>query len=213
MSIFTPLAPRGLRHAGRGVDQFLFGKKEKMQQIPRFTPEQQSLLNNILGQLQGQNTNITQNPLYQGGSSYLQELLSGSPESTAAFEAPYKRQFNEEIVPGLAERFSGAGAGSQRSSAFQNALGQAGAGLSERLASLREGLRSGASQQALGYAQQPISNFSGLAGLGLTPSFESFLRPQTGGFLGGLFGGAAQGAGQAGGSALMAKLLPLLGLL
>lgn len=200
-----------------GVGNFLFGKPEKMQKVSSLTKPQRGYQNAILGQLQqmlqGGGANISQNPLYQQGSNYLQNLLSGSPQSTAAFEAPAMRQFNEEIIPGIAERFSGLGAGAQSSSAFQQALGQAGAGLSERLQALRSGLQFGGAQQALGYAQQPVSNLAGLSGFGLQPSFQNLLRPQTHGLLGGLLGGASSGIGQAGGMAMMSKLLPLLGLL
>lgn len=84
---------------------------------------------------------------FQQAQDYQSQLLSGDPEATKAFEAPYMRQFNEKVIPGIAERFSGAGAGAQSSSAFQQALGGAGADLQERLAQLREGLRYQASNQ------------------------------------------------------------------
>lgn len=209
MSVTTPWVPKKIANP---INEFLFGKKEKMQKVNLFNKQQKGLQNMLLGQLGGQNTNISQNSLYQSGSNYLQQLLSGSPEATKAFEAPYMRQFNEQIIPQLAERFTGAGAGAQSSSAFQQALGQSGADLTERLASLRGQLQGGAANQALGYAQQPISNFAGLSQQAFRPSFENILRPSTGGVLGGLFGGASQGIGQAGGMAAMTKLLPLLGL-
>ena len=112
-------------------------KKPGLKKIPTMSKPQEGLQNQILQMLQGQ--------LGQGGSfgqaqNYLQNLLSGSPESMQAFQAPAMRQFNEQIVPGLAERFSGLGAGAQSSSAFQQALGQAGAGLAENLQALRSGL-------------------------------------------------------------------------
>jgi hypothetical protein len=168
------------------------------QQLSTLSKGQRGLLQQLLGSLQGQSSNIQQSPLYQQGSSYLSSLLSGSPEATAAFEAPYMRQFNEQIVPGLAERFSGLGAGAQSSSAFSQALGAAGAGLQENLASLREGLRGQAAGQALGYAQQPISNLQGLAGLGLGTSTKAFApreKPFWQQLLLGLGGGVGTGAG------------------
>jgi hypothetical protein len=90
--------------------------------------------------------------LEQSGSNYLQGLLSQDPRMMQQFEAPYMRQFNEQIVPGLAERFTG----KQSGSAFQQALGSAGSGLMERLAALRGGLGMQAAQQALNYAQMPM---------------------------------------------------------
>lgn len=165
------------------------------QKLSTMNSGQRKLLQQLLGSLGGQQTNIQSNPLFQQGSGFLQNLLSGSPESTQAFEAPAMRQFNEQIIPGIAERFSGLGAGSQSSSAFQQALGQAGAGLSERLQALRSGLQTQALPQALGFAQQPISNYSGLAGLGLGTSTKSF-APKQPSFLESLLGQGAQGAGQ-----------------
>jgi hypothetical protein len=163
------------------------------------TKGQSALLQQLLGQLRGQNTNIQQNPLFQQGSNYLQQLLSGDPQSTASFEAPAMRQFNEQIIPGLAERFSGLGAGSQSSSAFQQALGQAGAGLSENLQALRSGLQFGALPNALGFSQQPISNYQGLAGLGLGTQMKGF-APKQPNFLQQLISALAGGAGQFGGT-------------
>ena len=47
------------------------------------------------------------------------------------------KRFHAETVPSLAERFSALGSGgSQRSSAFQGALGSAGAGLEQQLAGM-----------------------------------------------------------------------------
>lgn len=170
---------------------------------------QKNVLQQILSALQGQGSNIAQNPLFQQGSNFLQQFLSGSPESTAAFEAPAMRQFNEQIIPGLAERFSGMGAGAQSSSAFQQALGQAGAGLSENLQALRSGLQMQALPQALGYAQQPISNFQGLAGLGLGTQTKGYMpkqQPFWQQLLAGLSGGVGQLGGQLGGGYFGKKL-------
>lgn len=215
MSFVSPWIPKKVANP---INEFITGKKERNQQLPLINKQQQGLQQSLISQLLGQNTNIQQSPLFQQGSSFLQNLLSGSPEATAAFEAPYMRQFQEQIIPALSERFSGGfgipGASSAKSSsAFQQALGAAGAGLSENLASLRSGLQMQALPQAFNYAQQPISNYAALAGQALRPSLENMFRPSTGGILGGLFGGASQGLGQAGGMAGMAKLLPLLGLL
>jgi hypothetical protein len=171
------------------------------QQLSTLNRGQKQLLQQLLGSLQGQSSNIQQSPLFQQGSSFLQNLLSGSPEASAAFEAPYMRQFNEQTIPGLAERFSGMGAGAQNSSAFSQALGAAGAGLQENLASLRGQMQLGGLGQALGYAQQPISNLQGFSQLGLgtnTMAFAPKPQPWWQKLLTGLGGGAAQGGGAIG---------------
>lgn len=195
-----------------GFTDFLFGTKDKIKQQSLLTGGQNNLLNSLLGQLTGQDINIGNNQLYRQGQDFLSGLLSGDSASYGNFAAPYMRQFNEQIIPGLAERFSGVGA--QSSSAFANALGGAGAGLLENLASQREGLRFNALGKALRYAQQPVSNYSQLAQLGLgTQAFQNIQRPGTEGFLskaisaaapialGAMTGGFGALAGLGGGSA------------
>lgn len=171
-------------------------------------PQQQTILQQLLGSMSGQTGNIQENPLYQAGGSHLQKILGGD---TSAFEAPLMRQFNEQIIPGIAERFSGAGSGSQKSSAFQQALGQSGADLSERLGALRGGLQQNAAGQALGYAQQPVSNLQNLLNLN-TQAFAPKSKPWWQEGLIGLAGGTSQGIGQAiGGGSLVQQLLRALG--
>lgn len=160
-------------------------------------PQQNQGFNQLIQMLRGQ---LGQSQgLFSQGSNYLQNLLSGSPESTQAFEAPAMRQFNQQIIPGIAERF--AGQGGLSSSGFQNALGSAGADLSERLAALRGGLQNQAAGQALGYAQQPQSNLQNLLGMntqGIAPEQMSFLQQ----LLVALSGGAGQGLGGLGSLAI-----------
>lgn len=172
---------------------FLFGKKEKIQQLPTISPQQQQLLERLLSAINPQQLNVQRQPTFQAGQNYLQQLLGGD---TSEFEAPLMRQFQEQIIPGLAERFSGAGAGGQSSSAFQQALGAAGSDLAERLGSLRGQLKLQALPQSLEYALAPGQRNLQTAGLGLgSSSFENLLRPRTSGLLGGLLGGASSGLG------------------
>ena len=112
----------------------LFGKKERVQQYNRYTPQQQSAMNQLL--MQG-----------------LQNADFGPIEQREI------NRFNTQIIPGLAERFTSMGNG-QRSSGFQQALGMAGAGLGESLASQR-------SQ----FGMQQL-------GMGLSPQFENVFRPR-----------------------------------
>lgn len=158
----------------------------KERQIQRFTPQQQG----IFGQLQGGASQGL--PL---AFNNIQQLLQGSPEAFKAFEAPYQRQFKEQTVPGIAERFAGLGSGSLSSSGFQQALGQAGSSLSEKLASLRGGLQQNAIQQLMG-----------LSGMGLQPQFESVLQQGDQGFGGGI----ASSLGQIGGLGMNYGLSKLL---
>lgn len=155
----------------------LFQKKPSSKKFDVFSPEQKGLQNQLLQQLgpmlsQGQ---IGQQPLFQSGQNFLQSLLQGGPEAFKQFEAPLMRQFQEQTIPQLAERFSGLGA--QSSSAFQQALGQAGAGLSERLAQLRSGLQFQALGPALQYAETPFSQAQSLLGTAFQPSFSRGISP------------------------------------
>lgn len=184
-------------------------------------PQQASAFQQLLASLSQQGGNISQNPLYQAGQAHIQKILGGGTE---AFEAPLMRQFQEQIIPGLAERFSGAGAGAQSSSAFQQALGGAGADLAERLGALRGGLQQGAAGQALGYAQAPAEQLSNLLGMqtqAFAPKQMGFGKQLALGLGGGIgqglgmgltggMGGAGVAAGT--GTSLLQKFLKLLGI-
>lgn len=122
------------------VNSFLFGKKARNEQEQLYTPEQQSVLDMLLGQ-GAQNADF--------GGIEQREL----------------GRFQRETIPSIAERFTSMGAGGQRSSAFQGALGGAGAELGERLGALR-------SQ----YGLQQL-------GHGLQRRFQPIHRPATPGFL------------------------------
>jgi len=146
------------------LSEILFGKKEKVEQQPLYSPEQMQYMNMLLGG--------AQQPM-QTGFNYLQQLLSGEEGAMEAFEAPAMRQFKEQIMPSIAERFTSVGA--QDSSAFQQQIAGAGAGLAENLAALRENLK----MQAFGQASQAAIP-------GLTKQTETMIRPGTKGIAGGL---------------------------
>lgn len=146
--------------------QSLFGSSGQLKTLDRFKPNQQGLQNQAISQF---------GPLLQN----LQK-----PADIEPILNQRRQSFNEQTIPSIAERFSSLGGGSQRSSAFQNALGRAGSDLETQLASLQ-------SQVGL----QDLNRQQGLLGLlsqlGMQPSFEHFYQPgETG-----LLGHAAQGAG------------------
>lgn len=148
-----------------GIFEFLFGSSDKLRKTPTMTGDQKNLLSQILSQVGG---------MGQAGGNYrlaqqrLQEQLMAGDQAYQAFAAPYLRQFQEEIIPQIAERFAGGGALS--SSGFAQALGTAGAGLQEKLAAL------GANQQqnAIG---STLGQYNTLAGYGLSAKpFGTFTR-------------------------------------
>jgi hypothetical protein len=166
----------------------LFGGGDKFSQKSTWTPGQQQA-----------EQNFWQNPLqnnstYGAGNDFLQQLLSGDPQAYAAFEKPLMENFQQNIAPGIAERFAGmgTGAGSLNSSALNNSLAQAGRGLQTDIGTLRGQLQMQALPQALQYAQQPYSNtLGGLQQRG----FENFYQPGSQGLIPGVAKGLASGAG------------------
>ncbi len=149
--------------------EFFFGKPSEAKQLPLYTDQQQQLISNLLSSLGG--------PL-SSGIGNLSQLLSGSPEAFKSFEQPALTQFQQELVPQIAEKF--AGLGGLSSSGFQQTLGQAASNLSERLSAQRSGLQSQALQQLMS-----------LLGQGMQPQFQYAMTPGSSG----LFGGASQGIG------------------
>jgi len=166
------------------LGRWLFGSSPEMKQAPTMTDQQQQFQNMLLNML-GAPTG--------SGFDYLQQILSGDEEAFKAFEDPIKRQFEQEVVPGIAERFAGLGSGgAQNSSAMQQTLGRAGTELSQNLAQLRAGLKSDA-----------LSQLQGLMGFGQQQAFQPAYDPGGYGVVGGFLTGAGEGAGQALGKAGM----------
>ena len=146
------------------LSNFLFGKKPKIDQLPTMNPEQQKLLDQLLSGVGG---------ILPGGLGAIGQMLSGEE---APWEASAKRQFGEEIIPNIAERFSGMGEGAQQSSAFGQQLGAAGAGLAERLGAMRAGER-----------QTGLQSLFNLLGQGLGQrGFQTTIQPGTSGFMQGI---------------------------
>jgi hypothetical protein len=141
------------------LSEILFGKSESFDKLSTKTPEQEQLISMLLGGSQ------------EGGSEALQYLINLLGGDLSAFEEPAMRQFQQEIIPGIAERFSGINA--QGSSAFQNALGGAGADLASTLAQLRAQLQGEAADKFLGLGQNLTSQ----------QTFENLYRPASKGLV------------------------------
>jgi hypothetical protein len=164
------------------------GSETSVKQMNRMTPEMMQWLQQLES---GQG--LQQNDLYKQGSSYLSGLMNMSPEAFQQYSAPEMRNFNEQIAPGIANRYGGMGAGS--SSAMNQSMAQAGTGLQERLAALRGGLQQKGAEMALGYASRPYEQM--IQGLGASPYENLVLQGQPGvgaGFMQGL----GSGIGRAG---------------
>jgi hypothetical protein len=118
------------------------GTKEGFQKLP---PPYNKRQENILSMIEKKYGQIAPEAL-----DYIRNLIDQNPEALQAFIEPYQREFSEEIVPGLAERFTGLGAGAQKSSAFAQALSSAGGKLQSDLANLKASL----SMKGLDYLNQ-----------------------------------------------------------
>lgn len=180
---------------------FLFGSEDKVKQLSSKTPEQ---MDAIIKMLQG--GGLEGDELYGAGSDWIKKLLGGD---FSAFEAPLMNQFNEQVVPGIAERFAGVGAMS--SSGLNQALAQASKGLMTELGAQRAGLMANMVPQALSYAQQPQTNR--LAAMQMDPyKSENYIKQGQQGQFGNLFNiGKNYAQGSTGGSESLWDLLKMLG--
>jgi len=145
--------------AGATLYDKVFGGQDKMEQVPTLSKEQQTHLNQIMQMLDPQGS--------LGGANnqainYQRQLMDPSSQAVDQFAQPYMNQFNQQTIPGLAERFAGMGAmgGGLSSSGFGQSLSSAGGNLQAMLAQLKAGL----GQQA---AQSLQSQYSQMSGQGM----------------------------------------------
>lgn len=155
------------------------------QQKSTFSKGQRGALDDILQSIKSMKNNaqdITQNQNYQTGQDWLQSMFS-DPSFFDKFEAPIKRQYEEQIVPDLANRFASMGSGgSTGSTGFRNQANREGSNLATNLAALRGGMQQQAIPQLLGYAQQPFQNLMSLQNLALGQgTMNQYQPPSTGG--------------------------------
>ena len=157
------------------IKNFIFGQKGKHEQQPIYDPQRMKALDQLLKSGMA-NTDI------------------------GALQGEARKGFETDILPTIAERFTGLGGG-VRSSAFQGALGQAGSDLSSRLA----GLRYQGGMQQLGLGLRPTTQnvyYPGQQGAmeQLMPLLlqlgGSYLGGPAGAMLGGALGKTFQGQQQ-----------------
>ncbi len=174
---------------GRGL---LFGKGDSLEKVATGTQEQEGLHNNILAQAMGMSGAGGGN---DRANQYFNSLL-GEDQGQAfdQFSAPYMQQFQEQILPKIAERFAGAGALS--SSGFGQSLGGAASGLQAKLAELFSSLQGQAAQQQYGQYNQLSQT-----GLNYKP-FKYAQQEGSGGFLPHLLGAAGTAFGGPAGGAI-----------
>ena len=147
------------------------GTQDRVKQMNTRTPGQMRTIEDIAG-----GGGMLNDPTYQAGSNYLRQMMDMSPEMFQQFSAPYMRQFQEETLPGIAERF--AGVGGLSSSGMTQSMGQAGAGLMEKLAAMKGNMGMQAAQTGLGYAQAPYQQQ--LEAANISPYDNIYMRGQPG---------------------------------
>jgi len=141
----------------------------------------------------GPQQDITQSQPYQQGNDFFNSLFNDQ-DFFNKFEAPALRQFNEEIAPGIANRYAAMGSGGALgSSGFRNQLAREGQNLSTNLAAQRGQMQQNAVPQMLGYAQQPVSNWMTQMQQSLQPTQNTYQGPSMGA-TGALAAPFAQGA-------------------
>lgn len=162
------------------ISEMLLGNKGGNTQQTLLKGNQEGFLDNLMQQLMQMSGE-------GGGMQQAMQTLMGfldpNSEQYKNFEAPYMQQFNQQTVPGLAEKFAGFGGGlggGLSSSGFGQALGAAGGNLQTQLAQMKSGMQRQAVGDIFGQYNQMASQ-----GLG-TKAFENQIQQGTGGLLGGM---------------------------
>lgn len=220
MAFLAPLLPYlgtaaaaygGHKLASRGEHSSKHSSKhapEGMSRVDMFDSRQKKLYKDMIKRINPKALDLLNSPIFKQSQKYVSDFLKSSPDQQYKnFEKPIMTQFQQEVVPGIAERFAGMGA--ENSSGFQQSLGAAGANLSERLGMLREGLKSNYQQQQLqaagmgaNMAQMPVNNQMQMTNMALGTSPYGFSGQQPG-FMQGMVPGLGSAVGSWGTSKLL----------
>ncbi len=170
------------------------GQKDKMRQFETMLPEQKKQLLQYL-QMLGPQGQMGQG--FQQGLGGLTEMLDPSSAAYQRFEAPHLQQFEQQTVPGLAERFAGAGpmSGALSSSGFGQSLGAAGSQLQTQLAGMKAGLQQNAIRDIMSQYQGMSGQAMGAQPFGYTyqPGSPGFGQSMLTGWAGAGMPGLEQG--------------------
>lgn len=135
---------------------------------------------------------ISGNQNFSQGSDWLNSLFN-DPEFFNNFEAPMMRDYQENTIPDLANRFASMGSGGALgSSGFRNQATREAGNLHSNLAAMRGGMQQQGVGQSLQYAQQPFQNLMQMMGLGLGHPTENVYQPASNPFAP-IAGAATQG--------------------
>ena len=178
------------------ITEFLFGKGDKNIQQGLLNGDQGSFLSQLfqqLGNMGGENGGMG------NAMGLLQQYLDPNSDIYKNFEQPYMNEFEQQTIPGIAERFAGLGGGmggGLQSGAFGQALSSAAGNLQSNLAQMKSGMQRNAIGDIFGQYNQMANQ-----GLG-TRTFENQYQPGNTGLVGQVASGAAQGVTSGFGPAL-----------
>ena len=173
--------------AGGGLGLFGGGGKKDKFKSTLQQPGQQDLLQQIMAMIQG-GGQAGQN--YGQSQQYLSSLLGNDPEAYERFAAPMRQEFEQETLPGIAERFSGLGGGLGGGAAGSSGFGQAIGGAAAKFQSNIQNLFAQIRQNAAGQAMNQFNNLLS-TGLGNYTAYQ----PGTPGLFSQAAAGIAQGVG------------------
>lgn len=160
----------GQQYGAAPKGSFWSGTPGYSQALPTQTPQQMQL-SNASGQAGMQLLSKIGQPDYSGFEPIAQQATN---------------YYNEELIPSLAERFTGMGLGAQNSSAFAEQLRSGASDFAQGLAALRS--QHGMQQQGLN--NQTIGT---LMSGGMQPQYENLYHAPVGGFKQAVGGGLGSG--------------------
>jgi len=190
-----PMTMMAIMTAITGAGSALTANKGQMGST--YNKGQLGVLGDLINQVKGMSSqgNISNNPNYQSGAGWLQDLFN-DPSFFNKFEAPVMRQYEENTIPDLANRFAGMGTGGALgSTAFRNQAVREASNLQANLAALRGGMQQQGVNQALQYGQAPVQNYMQMLQQALQPTQNVYQPPSAGPF-GGAFSALLGGMGQ-----------------
>ena len=156
------------------------------------------MLGRVIDKINLGSFNLKDNPIFQQGMQFLQDMMNPDSEQMKTMEQPYRRQFAEETAPGIANQFAMNDAIS--SSGFEHAMGRAAGDLEGNIAGMKQNAMMNASQQAMSYAGAPAQFQQNLVDLGLNgpQDYGYQMIPGSKGMMPGVMNAAGQIGGQYG---------------
>ena len=170
-----------------GFGEWMWGAEDKFNKLDTMNPQQKQMFQQLYDMISG-GGQMGQGS--QAAMQHQQQMLDPSSEAYKKMAQPYMNEFEQQTVPGLAERFAGMGGGlggGTSSSGFGQALSSAGSNLQQNLAGMKTGMQSQA-------ANSIMQQFMQMMGVGLgKDTFAYGHQPASAGFAANTAGKFAQG--------------------